>query len=264
LFIARGNQGRSAQQFVIDYCRAAITQAPARNSTTSVAYRQSISGYLEQLNRLLALGVKSGDKTIITLSLVNKGQRRVDSVLDILGWKLRRNAQGMAIESGEKTSQAKKQDLSSALAIDQAGMQAAFQAGKTLALEIPCEWASLAVEEATLRSAVPNDKWRGGFLEALAWEPDLARFYIGLSTLDPLTAEALIAGVGIRPLAEKYAGSLYLYASALTVSARWTARRCQLEPPGGSSAHNRDSVLSRLDRQGRRQTSSVLLCAFAA
>jgi tetratricopeptide (TPR) repeat protein len=231
LFIARGNQSRGPQQFMLDYCRTVIVNEPLPNSPAAMDYRKSIGGYFEQLNRLLAMGVKNGDKTVIALSLGDKGrQRQVDGVLEILGWKLRRNKQALVIESGEKASQAKKQDLASALAIDQAGMQAAFQAGKTFALEIPWDWAPLVVEEATLRGAVGADKWRGGVLETFAFDPDLAQLYIGLSSLDPPSADALLAGVGIKQLSEKYSGVLRLYSSALTVSAG------RVLTPGGPAA----------------------------
>ena len=90
VFIAHGTPGRSASQFVLDYCRTLIAIEGNRYSEESSAYRKSISGYFEQLNRLLALGVKNGENTVIALSLGNQAeQKRVDEVLDILGWNWR-------------------------------------------------------------------------------------------------------------------------------------------------------------------------------
>ena len=151
-------------------------------------------------------------------------------MLDLLGWKLRRDKQRLAIESNEKDASG-KQDLSSALEIDQGAMQSAFQSGGSFRFEIRWERALLGVDDATLRQLVSYDKLNGGLPEALLELPDLARFYTGMSNLDRETSAAMTNSFNTVVLASRLSRLL----------SRFTLRRLrsaveEFFTPGGPAA----------------------------
>ncbi len=74
------------------------------------------------------MSTRTGDRAVLILSLATKqGQSQTDTVLGIFGWKLRRSKEQITIESGVKAGQSEKQQFPSALGVDQAAMQTAFQ-----------------------------------------------------------------------------------------------------------------------------------------
>ena len=233
MFIAGGHAGLPPERFLTEYCRTVISNEESLTSAGTELYRRNVTGYFEQLRLLISLGQKGVDRTIVVVSLNDKAsQKHTEAVLRVLGWKMRRNKGQISIESGEKASQAAKQDLASALAIDQAGMQKAFQEAKVFRVEIPWEWAKLGVEERLIRTVAPYEKLAGGLAEAIVGDRDLAMFYLGLSTLDQNAASHLVDAVGIGQLAGKYSLLLSLYASSLAV------KNQRVVVPGGASAES--------------------------
>jgi tetratricopeptide (TPR) repeat protein len=231
MFAARGPGRSPPARFMVDYCRTVLANEPGPAVAETKIYRNSMDEYFGQLKTLLAMGVRSGNLTVINVSIADKKlQKQTEGVLEILGWRLRRNKQQILVESNEKSSQARKQDLPSALAIDQAGMQSAFEAGKTFRIEIPWEFVPLAVDEPILRALGQSDKLNGGIPQAFADSPDLARFYIGMSRLDYATVAALTTSVNTNVLATKFSSSLEFYSSALAVAGN------RVLAPGGPSA----------------------------
>jgi len=231
MFAARGPGGSSPAKFMLDYCRTILANEPGAAVPETRLYRNAMDQYFAQLKTLLAMGVRTDNTTTIIVSIADKKyQKQTEAVLEILGWRLRRNKQQVIVESGEKGSQARKQDLSSALAIDQAGMQSAFQQGKTFRIEIPWEWIPLAVDEPILRALGQTDKLNGGLPQAFAGSVELTRFYIGMSKLDYPTVAALTSAINTSSLATKYSSALEFYSSALAVA------NGRVLTPGGPAA----------------------------
>ncbi len=231
MFMAHGPAGSSPERFVLDYCRTVLANESVANQTEINAFRKSMGEYFAQLKTLLAMGVKTGDQSVITLSIADKkSEKQTETVLALLGWRLRGNKQQLTIESNEKESQARKQDLSAALAIDQGGMQSAFRAGKPFRIEIPWEWAPLAMDEPIMRQLAQADRLAGGLPEAYVANPDLARFYTGMTNLNRETAAALMLSISPVSLAGRYAGLFAFYSSALAVNGG------RVLAPGGTQA----------------------------
>ncbi len=172
-FIARGKLNSTPNEFLADYARAILANSGTGPGTLYIA---SVREYFDRLGALLELSTRSPGKAAITLSLAdNVARRKTEKVLSLLGWKLNRDKDRWTIQAGSKASQVRRQDVASALAVDEVAMQKAFSAGQSYELTIPFEWAAIALDETAWRSQFyPDEKWSGGFAEALARLPHLA------------------------------------------------------------------------------------------
>ena len=217
-FAAQGAAGSKPDQFFLDYCRTILSHSANWNAKHTAEYQKGLADYFDQLRLLLPLSTRTGNIATLTLSLTKKqGQEQAEKVLSILGWKLVRNKQKLTIESGEKTGDARKQNLASALAIDQGAMQRAFSEGNSFRIDIPFEWAPLVLGDDVWRKALQADKLSGGVAEAFSQNPDYARAYLGLSSVDTATAAVLAFNVGLPVLVTRYSRLLSFYASALSI-----------------------------------------------
>ena len=103
------------------------------------------------------MSAQTGNRAILTLSLANKqSQSQTEAVLNMFGWNIRRTKQQIAVESDERSGQSRKQDLPSALGVDQVAMQEAFRAGKSFRIEIPFEWAPMVLDENAWQFLIAN------------------------------------------------------------------------------------------------------------
>jgi tetratricopeptide (TPR) repeat protein len=230
-FAAQGQVGGRPGQFFVDYCRTILAHTANANSKETAAYQKGLADYFDQLRLLMPMATRTGSHATLTLSLAKKqGQEQAEKVLSILGWKLVRAKQTLTIESGEKAADARKQNLASALAIDQGGMQRAFSEGKPFEIDIPFEWAPLVLGDDVWRKALQADKLSGGVAEAFSQNPDYARAYLGLSSVGPATAAVLAFNVGLPALVTRYSRLLAFYASALSI------HEGRAVTPGGADA----------------------------
>jgi hypothetical protein len=155
---------------------------------------------------------------VVTLSLDGKDSRRnTEKVLNLLGIKLRNSNGHVELDRGEKKDQAKKQETTSALAIDELGIQEALQSGKPYALEIPYEWAAIQPSEKLWRELYAGNDGPGGFAVALLRMPKMARLYVGINSLDKQTVAALLSGLNLKILLDKYADEMHLFAAAFAL-----------------------------------------------
>jgi hypothetical protein len=226
-FIAGGQPDIAPDRFLTDYCRRIVARASG-NPQELVLFQKQIAAYFEELRQLLAAAPRNGSRAVLTLSLNGKqAQEQTQRVLNLFGWRLVHSKEGIAVQSSEKKEKAANQDLASALAVDQQAMQSAFRKGAAFEIEIPWDEVPILFDEATWRSAAHADKLAGGIAEALAQTPDLARAYLGLSSVDRFTASVLTADFG---LGSKYAELLANYSSALGITNGHAA------VPGGAAA----------------------------
>ncbi|HUE22564.1 MAG TPA: hypothetical protein VMQ86_12850 [Bryobacteraceae bacterium] len=217
-FIAHSKPKTSPGRFFVEYAKA-VRQNKQRNDKAATAYFEAIRQHFELLSALEALGQRDGDRVRISLSLRDKkAQQKTEKVINLLGWKLRVNKNDVSLDAGEKLAQAKRQETTSSLAIDEAGMQEALQARQDVSFEIRDEWAPVMFGAETWKKAFyAKDEPPGGFAGALARDVRLARLYVGLSSMDKDAAATLLAGTELKTLAEKYADLLDLYSAALAL-----------------------------------------------
>ena len=232
-FVAGGQSGSKAGTFLVEYSRTVISRLSEGTEKEHELYRRGISAYFEQLKQLIAMSAQTGNRAILTLSLANKqSQSQTEAVLNMFGWKIRRTKQQIAVESDERSGQSRKQDLPSALGVDQVAMQEAFRAGKSFRIEIPFEWAPMVLDENAWRTTLQTDRYTGGLAEVMSQRIEVARVYLGLSNVDGVSAATLAYDVGLPALLNRYAGLLALYSSALSISGG------RVVVPGGKPAES--------------------------
>ncbi len=223
---------QSPQTFFAEYCRTLVDRLDITEAKERNLYLGGIRSYFRQVGDLRALGKPTKNATEITISVGDKKSReQSEHILGILGWKLKVAKTGAKLEAGEKSSQARRQETASALALDEVGMQDALGAGKTFRFEIPNEAAPVLLGESTWMSAFfPKAKFNGGFAEALATDVHVAKTYAALSAMGTRAVAALTAGTDLKTLAEKHADVLFHYGSAFALQGERAA------VPGGAAA----------------------------
>ena len=233
MFAARGDEGVEPGRLMAEYARTVLShqRGPSREAE---AYEHEMLGYFEQLGKLLALCTRSGDHSLVTLSVTDKRfQRQTDAVLDLLGWRLKRTRQSLSLEAVVSTGAGRRQDLASALAVDQVAVEKAFQKGEAYTLTIPWEWAPMRIDDATLKLNFQIGKYAGGLPEAMVRDAALTKIYVALNGMDSDTLAAINSVLSLQTMAVSYADRLSFYASALSVV------RGRVVTPGGPEA---DSV----------------------
>jgi len=235
MFMVRGQGGSSLDRFFVDYAKAILLGHPKTNPKAAQDFSAALRDYFERLQELCTLGQPlSMDRqaTRLVLSVTDKKQRKqTERALNLLGWKVRASKGDITVEFGEKTGQARKQDLASALGVDQVGMQDAFAEGKPYTLEIPWERVPIALDEPAWRDEFyPKEKAFGGLAEVMAGNVNLARLYAGLSVLDAETARVVTQSFGMHALAQRYSEQIFAHASSLAIENHAAA------VPGGPEA----------------------------
>jgi len=230
-FIAHSKAKTSPERFFVEYAKA-VRLNKQRNDKLSNAYFEAIRAHFELVSELEGLGQRDHNLVKITVALRDKkAQKQTEKILNLLGWKLKVNKNEVTLDAGEKVAQAKRQETTSALAIDEAGMQEALQSRQDFNFEIRDDWAPVQFGVDTWKKAFyPKDEPPGGFAGALARDTRVAKLYTGLSAMDKDAAEAFLAGTDLKTLADKYADVLSLFSSALALHQTHAA------VPGGLAA----------------------------
>lgn len=241
--MARGKPGSTPDRFMAEYARAIINQTTPANSKAIQDFHNLIADYFQRQSTLQSL---AGGKPSLRLGWGDKGSRQVtEKVLAMLGWKLRNSKGKITIESGEKAAQAKKQDFAVALQLDQTEMEKAFSEGRMYAIPLLVEKAPIILTEKIWREQFyPKEQLPGGLAEAMAKNLNLARVYLGLSGLSAATRDALVAGFGLKNLAEKHADKLRFFSTSLAVE------NGRVSVPGGQNA---ETVWAKLAGETPRQ-----------
>ena len=230
-FIAHSKPKTPPERFFVEYAKA-VRLHKQGNDKTAAAYFEAIRQHFELVSALEALGQRDRNQVRISLSVRDKkAQQKTEKAIDLLGWKLHVNKNAITLDAGEKLAQAKRQETTSALAIDEAGMQEALQSRQDVNIDIRDDWAPVLFGAETWKRAFyAKDEPVGGFAGALARDSRLAKLYVGLSAMDKDAAAALLAGTELKTLADKYADVLDLYSAALAL------HQAHAAVPGGLAA----------------------------
>src|SRR5579872_25034 len=242
-FVAHAKEGVPPERFLVEYCRALIDRVCSGPGCKDKDYVEAIDEHFQRVSSLEALGKRTGNGVTIALSLKGKGERRdTEKALNLLGVKLRNTKGQIELDREEKKSQVKKQETTSALAVDELGIQEALQAGKPYPLEIRDEPAAVYPSERVWReNFYPSASGAGGFATAVLHLPKMARLYVGLSSLDRRTVGALLSAVNIKTLEEHDADLIHSYAVAFALQGSHAA------VPGGLKAESIWATLAGAD-----------------
>ena len=230
-FIAHSRPS-SADKFLVEFARTVVMNYQPMEKKISPAFVQAIREHFQRVAELCAIGKQGDGKIVVTISARDKnGRKNAEKVLELLGWKMHASKQGVKLDPAEKGAKAANQETATALAIDEIGMQEALEAGKPFSFAIPMDSADVALGESAWRAQFyPKEVPPGGIAEALSVNVDLAETFAAVGQMDPGTASALVSGLGLKTLAEKYATLLYQYSSSMAVE------HGRAEAPGGEPA----------------------------
>lgn len=237
-FIAESRQS-TPDRFLVEYARTVARFLGAPNKKVGEAYAEKIHEHFRLVSQLAALGTSKGGMVTITIAAQDKrNQKNAEKILDLLGWKMHASKQGVKLEAAEKGARVGHQETASALALNEVGMQEDLEAGKPFSFQIPSESAGVVLGEDAWRSQFyAKEKYPGGLAEAIAGDLRLAQTYAALGQMDAGTAEGLVAAIGLRNLADKYAALLLQHSSALAIE------QGRVAVPGGVAA---DAIWTRL------------------
>lgn len=217
-YLTGANHPTSAASFFQEFCRPVIF-ASGRNKKVYEEFAGRLLLYFEAMASLSALrsDVDAGGFSI-TLSMSNgRARERTRKVLGMLGWRIQGSRRGgFTLQPVENEAGAVRQEIGSALEIDEIGIQDALTARRDHILRIKVESAPLVLGEGTWQEALYKGRnFAGGFMEAVVRAPRIGEAYVGLSSLQPSAREALIANVGLRQLVNRFSKVLLVHGSSL-------------------------------------------------
>lgn len=236
-FFADANAQSSPSVFFREYCRPIVYSYSLKRSTKAVYEQlaQRFARYFETIRDLESL--RDGETehaSTITLSVQDKRSlRKTRKVLGLLGWRLKGGKRGYFLQPIESESGAERQEIASALEIDEIAIQEALAGSKAHVIEIKKESAYLALGEEAWRSELyAGETLAGGFAEAVVRDPRIGAAYIGISQMHPDAARAVVESVGLRRLVMRFSEVLRMHGSSLAVQDGVAA------VPGGSQARD--------------------------
>jgi len=228
-FIAYTKKGAPEERFLWEFASALITNACV--DCHEDPYRSKIQKYFQLVGQLESMGRRSGNKVSIELSLEDKQlSKNTEELLHLLGLEIKGHGAGKtSVEIGTGQNKGDRQDIMSALALDEVGLADALGKGQTYTIELMDEPATV----------YPSGKaWPGtgaslsggGFAEALLNSPKLTRLYVAIGSTDRPTATVLLQSVPLSQLSNESVRAFALYSSCFAV------RGASAVVPGGSSA----------------------------
>ena len=204
----------SKGNFLEDFSRIVLLSAWSTRAQRTL-YR-TVSRHFEIIEALEGLGRRDGDRITIELSLSDSlARQRTRKVLNLLGWDF---DQSLRIQPAPGAGPARRQQTAASLALDEIALQEALGSRRNYFIEMRDDWVPITYGEAPWRELLYGRRhFAGGFTQALAGDPDLARLYAGISKFDETTSQQLIRDFGLKILHEKYADLLCRHAPNLVV-----------------------------------------------
>ncbi|WP_321471847.1 VWA domain-containing protein [uncultured Paludibaculum sp.] len=221
-----------AATFFGEYCKALVRSTDPSSSARYPRYVETLRLYFASVLELASVGEMRDQGSVVSISLNSAvGKPQAVRVLSALGWRLR-EAPGLApvVELADGPSDGPRQTISEALGIDAMTMKETLEAGGTFTFEIPTEEAPLMGGDAWIQLVHDREMLPGGVAEAFARDLRLARSYAGLSELSTETAEAVVAGLGLRTLVEQHSDLL------MRAAGTFSTRNGSAAVPGGPEA----------------------------
>ena len=148
-------------------------------------YLKLVQRYLAQARELAKLGGKEE-----TIRIANCESTQTNDLLRVLGYRVRGECGGDLVL---ETVNAARAFITTDSGFPLAELEQALRTGKPFSYEYHPSKATILYSPEYWLSV--REKTQGDFIDAFLGDPGLSRFYLGMSKLDPETADALKAGV---------------------------------------------------------------------
>jgi hypothetical protein len=228
-FMANAPKGVPAEKFFDEFARVLVTNV-CTGACSGDEYSANVQRFFDDVAALEAAGKRDGHRFLITLSLNGEAERnRTETILHLLGLELHSEKGVIRLDQGGRRSQAKKQEVVSALAIDEVGMQESLQAGKPFTFEIVNESAAIYPSAKLWWDWFPNSGHEP-FAQALLHSPQMARLYVSLSGIDRHTIQALLSATNLSELSTKFGDPLARFGTSFAF------QNAHAAVPGGVAA----------------------------
>jgi Ca-activated chloride channel family protein len=216
---ARLKAPATSENFFLEYCRAIVTETTRSNLKRTPGYTANLQAYMVAVDELTRLGEHRGDTTRITLSLADQAHlQKTMRILFLLGWKVVDENGATRMEPGDQPADGPRQQIPSALGIDEVAMQQALESGGTFQFEIRSENASLTGGSAWGALVPGFYSFPGGLAEAFVREPKLAKTYAALTAMPADASAATVKRAGLRSTAAEYSEVLWLYSDGFKLA----------------------------------------------
>ncbi len=228
-FIVNAKRGVSPDKFLLEFANAIVANA-CKGVCRVDEFRPKVQRYFDTVAQLEALGVRKGDQVSIAISLTGKQEhKRTQEFLRLLGIELHHQGGAVKLDLGAGQSRGKKQEIMSALAVDEVGLEQALQSGKTYTVEIVDDPVPLYPNARLWQDSFPA-QMKSGFLLSMLQSSQLARLYAAISGIDRHSLEVLFQTMHLRDFSEQSTELLAVYGSCFAV------QNASASVPGGQPA----------------------------
>jgi tetratricopeptide (TPR) repeat protein len=212
----------SPDTVLVDVARSVVIQHTRANKPDWDEHIEPVFDAYRRMLRIQAFGKPGPLKTVVTLSTSNKTEKqRTQQILELLGYRIRVNNKGIAVEAGTKKKSGLRQGLAAALEIDEPAMEEALEAGKPFSFDIPLDRGAVVLGEAVWKGLYAREFANPmGMAGVLLSEPKAAALYAGISALNPKAASALVARFGLKAIGENFTDLLLTHGAALSLNSR--------------------------------------------
>ena len=205
----------TSQDFFAEFCRALVREVSPGLARGIPEYHRGLETFMASIAELGHLGERKDDKTVITLSTAGEEQRKAAArILNLLGWKL---TESSGVEPGDqpRTGSARGFRRCSGSMRSTCSRRSSRGAPSSLTSRRKMHGGGRrSVDADDHRGAVARRRHRGGVRAGFPARQDLP----GLGAMGGDTAAAVVTGVGLRALVDKYADVLARYSDAFALS----------------------------------------------
>jgi Flp pilus assembly protein TadD len=228
-FIANGKKGVPPDKFLSEFANTVVANA-CKGVCREDEFKPKIQKYFDTVAQLEAMGNRKGDRVSIEVSLKGKPERKhAQEFLHLLGIDLHNQGGTVKLDMGAGQSHAKKQEIMSALAVDEVGLEQALQSGQSYTIEIVDDPVAMYPSAKLWQDSFPAYV-KSGFLESMLQSPRLARLYAAISAIDRNTLQGLFSAVHLRDFSDQSIELLTAYGSCFAI------QDSSASVPGGSAA----------------------------
>ena len=214
-YVAHLKRTPSRADFFLEFCRAVAADAQARGRGDVPQFADSVESYLGVVTEISRFGEAGSGRVSLSSDTVENYDRTI-RVLKALGWKAGPKETVGAFEPSDLAVDSSRQQTPAALGIDAAEMVKALAGGGSYQIEVHEDRVPLV--EARAWRALAGRLPPGGYAEVFVRNPRFAAAYAALAAMGPGGAAAVVSGIGLKALMNRYVDLAQYYGEAFAVA----------------------------------------------